>query len=129
MNKPNLQGSDQAGRKSARLAIAELFLDTELDEEDFIRLSRILKQSKLSIDDLDAIYYDEIAPLLYGNLDSTAGVWEGFDADWLEAELIRHNQARFITKIPGMNRWYRLWVTRTSKDDWLKLKSLLEENK
>lgn len=113
--------------RTARLAISELFLDTSLEEEDFVRLRDILYETKLPVNKLDSIYYEEIAPLLYGNLESTAGEWSGFDPDWLEHEILRKSSEGAIRKIPWLN-WVRMyWVTRTTKKDWQKLRRMLLE--
>lgn len=109
----------------ARLAISELFLDTSLEEEDFVRLRDILNDSKLPIDTLDLIYYEEIAPLLYQNLESTAGEWSGFDPDWLEREISRRSTKGTIGKILWLNKARMYWVTRTTKNDWQKLRRML----
>jgi hypothetical protein len=111
--------------RMARLAISELFLDTHLEEEDFVRLRDVLKESQLSIDKLDLIYYEEIAPLLYGNLESTAGEWSGFEPDWLEQEISKQSSKRIVDKVPWLSKVRGYWVTRTTKNDWQKLKRML----
>ncbi len=111
----------------ARLAISELFLDTSLEEEDFVRLRDILAETKLPMDKLDSIYYEEIAPLLYGNLESTAGEWSGFAPEWLEHEISRRSSKGTIGKIPWLDKVWMYWVTRTTKKDWQKLRRMLLE--
>ncbi len=112
--------------RMARGAISELFLDTHLEEEDFVRLRDILNESQLSIDKLNLIYYEEIAPLLYGNLESTAGEWSGFDPDWLEQEISKQSIKRIIDKVPWLNNVRVYWITRTTKNDWQKLRQMLK---
>lgn len=111
----------------ARVAISELFLDTHLEEEDFARLRDILNESQLSIDELDLIYHDEIAPLLYGNLEATAGEWSGFDPDWLELKISKQSKQSIIGKIPWLNRVWGYLTTRTTRNDWERLKRMLTQ--
>lgn len=111
------------------MAISELFLDTHLEEEDFIRLRDLLNESQLSIDELDLIYHEEIAPLLYGNLEATAGEWSGFDPVWLELEISKQSKQRIIGKMPWLNRMWGYWTTRTTKNDWEKLRRMLTQQR
>lgn len=110
----------------ARMAIAELFLDTELDDATFDRLRGQLIQSGLSITELDEIYFVEIAPLLYRNLQTPAGAWSGFDPEWIQKEALqRREQSTWTIRIPVLDRLMRLWVTRTTINDWRRLRSML----
>lgn len=113
--------------KLARLAISELFLDTSLDEQDFVRLRDVLIETKLPVDTLDSVYYEEVAPLLYGNLESTAGEWSGFDQDWLEHEISKRSSKSTMWDISWLKKVRMYWVTRTTKRDWSKLRQMLTE--
>jgi len=70
-------------RQSIWLALSEFYLDTDLDDSDFVRIAAIFKQSGLSLDELKEIDLYEVFPLLGGNLSGTAGSWAGFDEVWL----------------------------------------------
>ena len=114
-------------RRVAALAISELFLDTELDERDFARLRDALRGSRLSIRDLDEIYYDQVAPILHRNLNSPAGEWSGFDPDWLEREIRRQASRR-----PGLGplaRLRRYLATRSTIDDWRRLRAMVDASR
>lgn len=126
MSEPVSEDSVEARQNMARLAISELFLDTDLDQDDFVRLGDMLKASRLTVDELDRIYYKELAPLLYGNLETTAGEWSGFDPEWLEREISKQNRQRAIEKIPILNTVWRYWITRTTREEWQKLRSQLD---
>lgn len=80
-------------REAVWLALSELWLDTELDAGDLQRLARCLHESGYPQVELEAIYALEVAPAVWLNAWSVAGVWQGFDPDWL-FERCRHNQAR-----------------------------------
>jgi hypothetical protein len=110
------------GRQLARLAVSELFLDTELDDADFLRLRDALRASHLSLQELDEVYYDEVAPVLYQNLRTPAGAWEGFDRAWLE-ERIDHRASE--RRLPFPAAWRRYYFSRSTIGDWQRLRKLL----
>lgn len=116
--------SDRDRRRLARRAISELFLDTQLDDGDFSRLRDMLVESRLSVHELDYIYYDELAPILYRNVNTPSGVWSGFDQDSLEERIgarIGHRP------LPLFGSLWRHRVTRTTLADWRRLRQLLLE--
>ena len=76
-------------------AIADLFLDTELDAADRERIARALARSPFPADELDAIYRYEVAPVVHGNLKVVAGEWAGFGEAWL---------GRAHPRVPGPRR-------------------------
>lgn len=125
MNTYTATDAKTQSRRVARCAISELFVDTELDERDFARLRAMLNESQLSQTELDFIYYEEIAPLLYRNLDVPAGEWAGFDPDWLEAEIGKRQVKAPSGGASWLSRARRYWVTRTTRNDWQKLKRSL----
>jgi hypothetical protein len=104
------------------MAISELFLDTELDDASFLRLRDTLRASRLAPQELDTIYYDEIAPTLYRNLNTPAGVWSGFDVDWLEREIQQRTQR---LGFPPLTRLRRYLVTRSTIGDWRRLRAMV----
>jgi len=109
-------------RRQARLAISELFLDTALGDADFVRLRDTLRASGLSVAELDAIYADEVAPILHGNLNIVAGVWSGFDVAWLEQEIARRARP---PRFPLLARVRRYLVTRSTIADWRRLRQMV----
>ena len=98
-------------------AISDLFLDTQHDEAFLEELAAIIAESPFSMDELDVIYADEVAPSLWRNLLSTAGEWAGFDVRWLarEASRYRHSRARRGTLLRRLRRWI---VTAMTRDAW-----------
>lgn len=77
---------DIENRKSIWTALSEFYLDTELESEDFDRITTIFQNSRLSIKDIKQIDLMEVFPLLQPNLLSVAGVWVDFEEDWLISE-------------------------------------------
>lgn len=68
-------------REDVWWAISDLFLDTELSEQDFAQMAANLADSPFTIDELNSIFENEVAPVLHGNLKQVAGVWGSFDRD------------------------------------------------
>jgi hypothetical protein len=84
---------DLANRRPVWEALSDLFLDTELTDDVREGLARRLAASPYTIEELRAILYDEVYPACKSNLLSVAGVWTGFDLDWLENEILTHRRA------------------------------------
>ena len=81
-------------RKPVWAALSELWLDTELEDEDLRRIAGVMSQSGYSVDELREIYLFEVAPVVSPNLLSVAGEWAGFDEGWLFAEVARQARRR-----------------------------------
>lgn len=75
--------TDLEMRKQIWKCLSELYLDTELQETDYVRIANGLKESRLSIETLKEIDLYEVFPSLQINLNSAAGEWSGFNEDWL----------------------------------------------
>ena len=75
--------SDLAIRRPVWRALSEFYLDTELMDADFERIAAVFNQSGLDRDTIKEVDLYEVFPLLQLNLLSVAGVWDGFDEEWL----------------------------------------------
>ena len=62
-------------------ALSDLFLDTELQAEDYRRMADVLRRSGHSPGELRAILQEEVAPIFFVNLLSVAGEWAGWSED------------------------------------------------
>lgn len=87
-----------AAREAVWLALAELWLDSEIDTATLDSIVRSLRDSGLALAELERIFFCEVAPVVWLNAWSVAGVWDAFDPQWLRAEC-RRNQMR--------GRWHR----------------------
>lgn len=74
---------DLEQRKPVWMVFSEFWLDMELDSTDLHRIASILADPPFSLDELESIYLFEVAPVVYLNTFVVAGVWAGFDGDWL----------------------------------------------
>lgn len=74
--------ADRSERERVWIALSELFLDTDVSSS-LDQIQREVIASPFSIEDIDIILRDEVAPVCLPNLYSVAGEWTGFDPDWL----------------------------------------------
>lgn len=99
--------ADLARRRPVWQALSELFLDTEVDAL-LPSLAQRLAASAYSEAELDWILRRELQPLLQWNLFPAAGVWDGFDPEWLEQSIIaRRHRLRLPCLFPHED-WRRL---------------------
>ena len=114
-------------RKEIWIAISSFYLDTELQESDYLEITKIFKLSKLSIDELKAIDTYEVFPALQINMESITGEWTGFNEEWLieictkNYKRSKHKIFRFITNIRNKRRY---WMR---KEHWEKVEKLMRE--
>lgn len=114
---------DIENRRPVWLALSELFLDTEHDFASLGQIASVLGESPYSLNELDEILYDEVYPVCVSNLRPVAGVWGGFDEDWLEAAIRRHLQR-------GWNRPRCLKLSRWMiRADWNSITRLLADKR
>ncbi|HSC83265.1 MAG TPA: hypothetical protein VLC30_06565 [Pseudomonas sp.] len=110
-------------REAVWLALSELWLDVEADADSRQHIVQVLRASGLAADELEQIFYYEVAPVVWLNGWATAGVWAGFDQQWLFAAC-RRNQAR--------GRWHRgkcrllRWpMTNLCIEEWRQIRAVL----
>jgi hypothetical protein len=111
---------DVSDRRPVWEVLSFLFLDTELESNNFEEIVTALAQSPYSIKEIEDILFDEVYPICIWNLRSLAGVWAGFDIDWLESAIL--NRAESTFKLP---RWMQMghWMIR---QPWQKVIELYE---
>ncbi|MDX5371857.1 MAG: hypothetical protein LPK18_05410 [Pseudomonadaceae bacterium] len=116
-----------ASREEVWLALSGLWLDNQPDEHDHRHIARVLLASGLAAEELRLIYLEEVAPLLWLNHWSVAGVWDAFDPLWL-CQGCRRNQAR------RASRWYRGYcrllrkpMTYAAEPEWRQVLSRMDE--
>ena len=104
--------------------LSELFLDTELEADDFQRLGRLLAASRYTLDEIEEILFDEVYPVCIWNLLQVAGVWTAFDSDFLQTAIVKHCRSWF--KIP---RFLRIGRRVLIGEPWQKLKQAIQEQR
>jgi hypothetical protein len=111
-------------------AVSDLWLDTQLSDEDMEVIARVMDESGLTIEELWRVYSYEVAPVVYRNAYSFAGEWVGFDPDWLRTEIVRNlrdrpRRTRFWTWFPITRS---LMLSQTD-DDWKKLVAIVRRRR
>ena len=74
---------DETRRRPVWVALADLYLDTELQEDDLQRIAAVCAASGFSWPEIQQINYNEVAPALWFNTQELAGEWAGWDEEWL----------------------------------------------
>lgn len=119
-----LTDADIARRRPVWIALADLWLDTGLQDADLQHIARMLAASGYSVKQLREIYLYEVAPVVYPNLLSVAGTWNAFDEKWLVAEAAkqaRNHSARHRLAL----RLKKPLMTYATEDHWHRLVDLL----
>ena len=107
-------------------ALSDLFLDTELQAEDYRRIAEKLRESGYSPAELRTMLEHEIAPAFAFNLLDVAGEW----CSW-SAEEVRHIMLRHLCTgggpppLPWLKpRLFRRYVA----GEWAKIEALLSSS-
>jgi hypothetical protein len=115
--KPKLLNIER--RKTVWSALSEFYLDTELSDEDLKRLLGVFAASGFGIDEIREIERNEVRPAIGVNLLGVAGVWSGFDEEWLCSAVIQ----RIAKGKPTW--WQRLWLRDSLTERyWQRIKQL-----
>jgi len=101
-----------ARREPVWLALSEFYLDTELQPADFRWIRAVFDQSGYSEQEIRQLDYDEVGPVLSGNLLSMAGEWAGFD----EAALLAAVRKRAAKRVKLRSRFPIRWLWRKVLD-------------
>ena len=108
---------DNRAKRPVWNALSDLFLDTELRDEDFDRIAAQLASSSFTIREIETILRLEVTPAVRSNLRSMAGEWSGFDEEWLAA--------RVLAKAKKESFWNRK-VSRSVRSDWQQIRNRIE---
>ena len=114
----------EARRVRAWTVLANLFLDTWFDDEQYLRFARSLGDTGYTSSELEFMLTKEIAPVFGINLLSVAGEWEL----WGEAEVeqLATSAMRADGTMPLGKRLLGRWGERVARPDWTRLKALVE---
>ncbi len=115
---------DIAERSKIWIALSDLYLDTELQEYTYRHIAKIIAESSYTLSQVRQIDKTEVFPVLYPNMLSSLGVWDGFHTTWL-IETIQKKiaQENFLNRITR-NLTYRLFK-KTFAADWEKIREAL----
>lgn len=85
-----MEATDLVERKRAWNLLSDLFLDSDFAEQCYKSIGAQLAKTSFAVSELEYILKYEVAPVVGGNLLSPAGIWDGFDQEWLETEIQKH---------------------------------------
>jgi len=103
-------------------ALSEFFLDTELDKNDYDRISKVLAKTKYTISDLQEILYYEVYPACKWNMFSFVGEWAGFSPDWIMKNIAPNIDKRPKLRIAPLHKWM-------FRDHWHQVFPLIEKHR
>ena len=106
-----------AARRPVWIALADLFLDTDV-RTSYPYIALIAARSPYSLEELTAIFRDEVSPVVAPNLLSVAGEWAGFGEKWLVSRIT----ARY--EHGSRSRGWRP-VSGLADDDWKRVAGLV----
>lgn len=114
---------DLQNRRPVWLALSDLFLDTELQEDELRFIARTLAESPYTLSEIESILDREVYPVCIPNMLCVAGEWAGFDPEALESAILRHmarqeSWKRFFQP----HRW--LWHRWMIDDDWQRVQEM-----
>jgi hypothetical protein len=104
------------------IALSELYLDTELDEQDIQRIAKVFRLSNYKLDQIKEINRLEVFPVLQSNLEDVAGAWAGFNEKWLIEAIETHIANKSVYPSLTEDLWWlaRKWM---QKDYWVRLEA------
>jgi len=107
-------------------ALSSFFLDTELDDEQHRDIAQAIVASGYSPSEIHAILWEELYPVVESNLRNQFGVWQGFDLDWMQQQILSGIHRRTLP----------MWIAgalpyspaRMVRQEWRKLLPFLPEH-
>lgn len=113
-------------RKPIWIALSNLYIDTELQDNDFKSIARTINDSPYSFEKIKQIDKAEVFPILRYNLLNVSGVWTGFQEDWLVKEISKKLQNRnFVGRL--LNSFKYLFFGKMNKVYWQQIESQLKD--
>ena len=107
-------------------ALADMYLDTELQPYELRYIAEICVASEFSWLEIKQINYDEVAPALWFNLHDVVGEWAGWDEEWLRvaAHGLLH---RYPPPNAGLQRLWRRRVDFYTNDYLVEIEKYFRE--
>ncbi|MBU2588002.1 MAG: hypothetical protein KJ872_07815 [Alphaproteobacteria bacterium] len=88
-----LSDAEIARRLPVWTALSDVFLDTELDPQEYSHIADVIRQSGYAAGEAEAIFRDEVAPAFSVNLRSVAGEWQGWPEDYVRDRVLARRGA------------------------------------
>jgi hypothetical protein len=108
-------------------ALSELFVGKELQDYDYAAMTKTLRRSGYSLDELECVLYQEVAPVFRSNLSSlVVPEMEGWARDTVAAEV-----SAYLQRKPSvMSRLLKRFIStralpELAHDRWIKVRARL----
>ncbi|MGE8514233.1 MAG: DUF7079 family protein [Chryseobacterium culicis] len=124
MNEPELF----AERKLVWLALADLYLDTELQEWQFQYITGIFLKSPFNLEKIKKIDQYEVFPVLFSNLLNPAGEWAGFEEKRLVKNIMTWMEFRSKLDILAIKCIYPIYQP-VNRDYWKRLEEIYNQTR
>ncbi|TKC83113.1 hypothetical protein FAZ69_25835 [Trinickia terrae] len=116
-----------ASRAPVWEALSELFVGKELQDYDYAAIAKALRESGYSLDELEQVLHQEVAPVFRSNLSPLAvPEMEGWAQETVATEVLAHLER----KPRGLSRIVKRWIPAKTlpplaNERWIKVRSLL----
>lgn len=114
---------DHERRVAAWCALCDLFLDTELQPDDFDRIAGAIHEAGFGVAEAEHILRNEVAPVFIANGLNVAGEWAGWPAEFVQQRI-----AAYIDSSPLPRAWAKFRAriyANIYNDAWLEVASRL----
>jgi hypothetical protein len=112
----------------ATVAMSDLFLFNGPLEDDFKRIAEKLRMTRLTGTELESLFRNDVAFLLYRNQLMVNGTWGAFDEAWLIAEINKRRTLR------NTSTWIRILDTiragirsKSYNDYWQRVRKEMDQ--
>lgn len=119
--------TDLEKRKKVWLCLSESYLDVAWSDKDYQLMAKQLRSSGFSLPELMAIDLLEVYPVLQFNLMNPAGVWTGFEEDWLLESCTAYYRTK-RSRLDAFRMRWRLLLSAHRRDYWKKIGRLMHQN-
>lgn len=113
-------------RKPVWEALSDLYLDTELQEHDFIYIVSQFIGSPYTINEIKEIDQYEVFPVLYSNVLIPAGEWAGFQREILFKNITSWMESRTFLDVFAIQCVYPIYQWM-NEDYWKKIEEIYGE--
>ncbi len=107
-------------RREVWSALSDLYLDTDTSLL-YPQIAEALARSPYSSDEIWRILRHEVHPAVSANMRDVAGVWDGFDTEWLAARIQRRLSR------PAWRRPFGCVFCGQPRQEWRILASLIDD--
>ena len=115
-----LSNEETARRLPVWTALSELFLDQELQPENYRHMASVIEQSGYSIAEAEDMLRNEVAPAFAVNLWSLAGEWQGWPEDYVRKRVLE-KRGSILARAAS-----RLFNKALLESEWAKVAAFLD---